>query len=116
MPSDFSSADTSSACEHAWCSTPHGATVHPDDEDHRSPGVLVHGVIRSRGIAHRTALEVGMLRRRHDGDEWLVIEDGERVHLEVTIETARRIVQAIAADATLRTQLARAPDARIHGD
>lgn len=101
MAPDLSSA-ASSTCEHAWCSTPHGTTLHPDDEDHRSAGILVHGVVRSGGNEHEAEFEVGMLRHRHDSDEWLVIEDGDSIHLEVTVETARRLVRAIAAEDALR--------------
>lgn len=105
MPPNQLPAGTREACGHAWCITAHGATSHPDDEDHRSAGILVHGVGRVDGHERDVALEVGLLRRHNGDDEWFVVEDGDGVHFEVTVRTARHIARAIAADPALRAHL-----------
>ncbi|WP_336630995.1 MULTISPECIES: hypothetical protein [unclassified Microbacterium] len=96
----------SATCTRPWCVTAHGETSHPDDEDHRSAGLGVAVHTRSRaGRGHRTIAEVGLLQRRTDPEVWLVIEDGAGLHAEVTLESARRIVRAVAADPVLRDAL-----------
>ncbi len=45
-----------------------------------------------------------MLRRRHENERWFVIEDGRDVHLELTLDTARRIVRAVVDDPHLRAE------------
>lgn len=91
-----------------WCTTEHGCTVHPDDEDHRSDGVGVSVDVRSRrdhGATHSTHVEVGLVRRITEHRSWFVIEDGDSIHLEITIDSARRLFDAIEADPTLQSVL-----------
>jgi len=96
---------SSSSCGLPWCTTPHGRTTHPDDEDHRSVGILVAATVRDeRGVVD-TQLEVGLLRRRDEDTTWFVIEDGEAVHLELTLESARRVRDAVRSDETVRRAL-----------
>ena len=98
-------------CPYPWCTTPHGTTSHPDDEDHRSAGILMPAVARSLDpTVHDTEIEVGLLHRRHDGETWVVIEDGADVHLEVTLDTARRLAQALWKDPGLSAALGLTPD------
>lgn len=103
-------------CTRPWCVTAHGETAHPDDEDHRSAGLGVAVDTRScadSGRGHRTIAEVGLLQRRSDPDVWLVIEDGADLRMEVTLESARRLVRAITTDPVLSDALApSAGDAR----
>lgn len=100
--------EETTACTRPWCVTRHGETAHPDDEDHRSAGLGVTVEARSGGEAgrgQRTIVEVGLLQRRADPSAWVVIEDGDGVHVEVTLDSARRLVRAIAADPLLRAAL-----------
>ena len=64
-------------CEFTWCTTRHGDTVHPDDETHRSAGIAFTARVRgvaaiARGV--EADVEVGILRRPGDTENWLVIE------------------------------------------
>lgn len=94
-----------SDCGLPWCTTPHGTTVHSDDEDHRSVGIVVPVRVRDgRGIVD-TLVEVGLLRRRDETRTWFVIEDGDRVHLELTLDSARELRDAIRADPFLAAAL-----------
>ncbi|MCJ1706413.1 hypothetical protein [Microbacterium sp. VKM Ac-2923] len=97
-----------SRCVFAWCVTEHGATVHPDDEDHRSVGVSV--TVRARrgdagGPGEETELELGALRRAGDSETWIVIETGIGVSLALTREGAhllqRRLLGEIGTDGAL---------------
>lgn len=90
-----------------WCTTAHGSTIHPDDEDHRSAGITVPVDVRAPGSrsATHTDVEVGLLRRRGDDETWVVIEDGLDVRLELTVTSARRIVQAIRDHLALTSAL-----------
>jgi hypothetical protein len=49
--------------------------------------------------------EVGLLRRVSDDRTWLVVEDGGRIHLEITIASARAFLAALAADPTVAREL-----------
>ncbi|MFT4135939.1 hypothetical protein [Microbacterium sp.] len=96
------------SCGHDWCATAHGTTTHPDDEDHRSHGILAPAIVRARESRWlETEVEIGLLRRRHDAECWLVIEDGADVHLEVTLDTARALVRTVLRDPALRAALHR---------
>ncbi len=66
-------------CGFAWCTTLHGSTVHPDDETHRSAGIAFPARVRGvheQGRGTEADVEVGVLRRTDDADDWLVIEVG----------------------------------------
>lgn len=95
-------ATTPQTCSYGWCTTAHGHTIHPDDEDHRSEGTPVGAVVRTiDGGTRETELEFGLLRRRDDAQTWFVLEDGVGVHLELTLDSARDLLRAVRADASL---------------
>ncbi|MDQ1137897.1 hypothetical protein QE410_002696 [Microbacterium sp. SORGH_AS 1204] len=86
-------------CIHEWCVTEHGATVHPDDEDHRSVGVALTVRARrgeDRGGGEETTLEIGALRRSDDPETWIVIETGIGVSLALTRDGARDLQHRLA--------------------
>lgn len=92
-------------CAFAWCTTPHGRTVHPADEDHRSAGIALP--VRSRGAGadgrgDTTEWEVGLLRRGSDDETWLVIEAGRGGSLALPIEGVRALSAVLRNDAELR--------------
>lgn len=79
-------------CIHPWCVTEHGATVHPDDEDHRSAGAALTVRARraeARGPGGETQLELGALRRVGESETWIVIETGIGASLALTRDGAR---------------------------
>lgn len=89
-----------------WCATDHGHIQHPDDDDHRSEGRAV--VVEARtptGDVTATVVEIGLLRRQDDAQTWFVIEDGQHIHLELTLDSARQLLRAMREDKTLRTAL-----------
>lgn len=95
-------------CEFDWCATEHGAHAHPEDDDHRSPGVGSAALLRRVGGSGHgvdTELEVGVLRRRDDDQAWLVIDAGQGVGIEIAIDSARRIVHALVRDDAFRRLL-----------
>lgn len=96
-------------CDLAWCTTPHGETVHPDDEAHRSEGVgflaRVRGV-REIGPGVDVDVEVGLLRRKDDLESWLVIEGADGTGLELSLEGARRLRRVLEGDPYIRAALA----------
>ena len=67
----------SARCAFAWCTTLHGETAHPDDEAHRSAGAGFAARVRpvdGAGIGGEADVEVGVLRRLDDDQNWLVVE------------------------------------------
>ena len=89
-----------------WCTTEHGLVVHPDDEDHRSHGIPAEIEVRDAGASDgRSAeIEVGLLRRSSDRETWFVIE-GQGIHIELTLESARRLAEAVCSNSELRDTL-----------
>lgn len=88
-------------CVHVWCVSEHGATVHPDDEDHRSAGVSVTVRARrgdARGPGEETELELGALRRADDLETWIVIETGIGVSLALTREGAQLLERRLRSE------------------
>lgn len=86
-------------CAFAWCVTPHGDTVHPADEDHRSEGAGF--TIRTRDAGDHGAgtvhdVEIGVLRRQDDDATWIVVEAGGcssfAVHVDDAGEIGRRLI------------------------
>lgn len=49
--------------------------------------------------------ELGVLRRTDDDETWVVLEIGARPALAVTVETARRLRDALFSDPMLRRAL-----------
>ncbi|MCC4248533.1 MULTISPECIES: hypothetical protein [Microbacterium] len=94
-------------CAFAWCTTLHGETTHPDDEDHRSAGAGFSARLRGVDESGRGAavdVEVGILRRRDDTENWLVIEVGGG-GLALSAEGARELRRALADDPQIREAL-----------
>lgn len=87
-------------CAFAWCATPHGETLHPADEDHRSEGFALTvraRDVRTHGDGDTLDVEIGVLRRQDDDSTWIVIETGERssvaIHLDDAGAIGRRILR-----------------------
>lgn len=96
-------------CDLAWCTTPHGDTVHPDDEVHRSEGVGFLArirAVREAGPGVEAEVEVGLLRRKDDIEGWLVIEGADGTGLELSFEGARRLRRVLDGDPQIRAALA----------
>lgn len=91
-------------CVFAWCVTEHGATVHPDDEDHRSAGIGVSARVRDsvvRGVGVATEVEIGLLRRAADVETWVIVETGVGVSVSVPVHAARALVAGVWSDAEI---------------
>ena len=76
----------------------HGATVHPDDEDHRSARVALTVRARraeARGPGEETELELGVLRRAGESETWIVIETGIGASLALTRDGARLLLRRL---------------------
>jgi len=98
------------ACPH-WCTGGHAEHDHPDDRVHRSAALAVPVVAR------RTIFDSGELRRseratefevavsRVDGETatWAYVGDGPAMFIEVTLESAARLVDALG-DALVRSR------------
>lgn len=92
-------------CEFEWCTTDHGATAHPDDEDHRSEGWGWLGRVRDgrgSGPGVMTVLEVGVLRRTDDAASWIVIETGIGTSLALSPEAAQTLARRLLDDGDVR--------------
>lgn len=87
-------------CPH-WCVEDHSAQLHPDDQRHLSASVLVQVIARPRSSIHPDAVphaeELGIVVHRSIGgfETWLAIAS-EAQALEVSLESARRLVHALA--------------------
>jgi len=91
-------------CAFDWCVTEHGATVHPDDEDHRSAGRGAEVRVRDAGAAGEgepDVLEAGLLRRAGDADTWVVLETGTGASISVPVGDFRAFLHAWRDDAWL---------------
>jgi hypothetical protein len=96
------------SCGFAWCTTDHGHTTHPDDEDHRDDGIPVDLEVRDNADAASATVrsaEVGLLRRRSDDQTWLVVDDGSGLDHAISLDSARRLVRAIARNPALAREL-----------
>lgn len=95
-------------CEFSWCTTEHGQTVHPDDEEHRSGGVALPVRVRragESGAGTATVVDVGLHRGLHDDQTWLSFDDGRTVRAEVSLAAAREVLRAVLADPDLDLEL-----------
>lgn len=94
-------------CAYAWCTTRHGLTIHPDDEAHRSSGSGFAARVRGSdeaGAGRETQIEVGVLRRPGDVENWLAIEVGS-AGLTLSIDGARELRRVLAEDPQIREAL-----------
>lgn len=88
-------------CAFAWCSTAHGATVDPSDEDHRSAGFGWVGRVRdarASGPGVETDIELGVVRRTDDTAPWIVIETGAGLSLALSPRAARTLGHRLLDD------------------
>lgn len=88
------------SCGYAWCTTEHGRTVHPHDEDHRSAGTGVTLRVRTgldRGSGRLEEWEIGLLRRSTDEETWLVVETGDGAAVALSHDALKVIVEAVSA-------------------
>ncbi|MDQ1123246.1 hypothetical protein QE412_001819 [Microbacterium trichothecenolyticum] len=93
-------------CTFEWCTTAHGATVDPADEDHRSEGFGWVGRVRdgrSSGPGFETDIEVGVLRRFDDSAVWIVIETGAGISLALSPRAARTLGHRLLDDPDVRS-------------
>lgn len=105
---DAATAGPTPACGFSWCTTDHGATLHPDDEEHRSAGVAVPVVYRRgamRSTERQTTVEIGLVQRASDLQVWLVLDDGADVDLQIPAELAHQVVAALRSDPHLGAEL-----------
>ena len=88
-----------------WCAGGHEESDHPDDRVHRSCAVPVPVVARrtwfegARLYRHEEAAEFDVALGRVDGEgeTWLYVGDGPARSIEVTAESAERLLAAIGA-------------------
>lgn len=87
-------------CPH-WCVEDHATQLHPDDQRHLSASVLVQVIARPRRSTNLGAapqaeeLGIAIHRRVGEFETWLAIAS-ESQALEVSLESARRLVHALA--------------------
>lgn len=97
---------SNAGCDVDWCSTDHSSLAHPDDDDHRSVGLAVTAEVRDgRSGTISSTVEIGLLQRTADIEPWFVIEDGDGVHLEVTLDSARRMIHQALRNDDIRSAL-----------
>lgn len=91
-------------CAFSWCTTLHGETTHPDDEAHRSAGTGFSTRVRcaqETGAGAEAEVEVGILRRPDDDENWLVVEVGGR-GLMFSRDGVRELRRILAQDPQIR--------------
>ena len=88
-----------------WCVGGHRESDHPDDRQHRSDSLEVPVVLRRTelvpdGLARTVEaadFEVGLSRVDGAPETWLYVGDGPGRSLELSAESAHRLIQAVAA-------------------
>lgn len=83
-----------------WCEGGHAETDHPEDHIHRSAGIAIPVIMRRTfvtdgklaHIVEATDLELGFSRAVDDSDTWVYLGIGEGWELELSLESARRII------------------------
>lgn len=94
----------------SWCTGEHREADHPDDRVHRGVPITVPVVARrtwfdAAGIrrdSEATDFEVALSRVDGDDETWLYAGSGPAAAIDVTAESAQRLVRAI--DAVLRSR------------
>ena len=92
-----------------WCVGGHGELDHPDDRVHRSRSVVVPVVARHtwfegallRRSADAVDFDVAISQVDGESDIWLYVGAGPAASIEVTLESAERLVRAIGEVAAL---------------
>lgn len=88
-----------------WCAVEHAEGDHPDDRVHRSASVAVPVIARrtwfeGAGIlrdSEAVELEVALARVDGEAQTWLYAGEGPGSAIEVTVESAERLVEAMGA-------------------
>ena len=88
----------------AWCAGGHRESDHPDDRQHRSASIAVPVVVRRTTLesarlvrtAEAAEFEVGLSRADGESDTWLYLGEGPGASIEVSAESARRLLAAAA--------------------
>ena len=94
----------------SWCRGDHREHDHPDDRVHRSDSVLVPVVGRRtwfegagmRREVQATEVDVALSRLDGECEIWLYVGSGPAMSLDVTAESAERLVRSIVD--TLRSR------------
>ena len=87
-----------------WCTGEHGERDHPDDRVHRGRSTAVPVVARRawfdgegiRRSAEAVDFEVALSRVDGEPETWLYVGAGPGLSIEVTAESAERLVRAMA--------------------
>ncbi len=88
-----------------WCSGEHGEFDHPDDRAHRSSSLAVPVTVRRtwfeggsiRHAVDDAEFEVGMSQVDGDTEIWFYVGDGPARSIEIDVQSAARLVEAMAA-------------------
>ena len=94
-----------------WCVGGHAEHDHPDDRVHRSAALSVPVVVRRTSFsgpeAHRSTeaaeFEVAVSRVDGETETWAYVGEGPRMFIEVTTESAARLIGAVG-DAVIRSR------------
>jgi hypothetical protein len=86
-----------------WCAVDHREDDHPDDRSHRTDASAVPVIARSRRFENDALVfeleamefEVGASRRDGEADTWIYVGAGGGQQLEVSRESAERLIRAI---------------------
>lgn len=83
-----------------WCAGDHLESDLPEDRVHRAPGVAVPVVSRRTDTdlvrtAHPEEYEIGLSRADGSTETWVYIGAGPGEYLEVSVESARRLIAAL---------------------
>jgi hypothetical protein len=87
----------------SWCTGGHGVSDHPDDRVHRSGFPAVDVVMRQQRLegdrlerdVTGQELEVALSRATGSGESWVYIGIGPERSLEITQESAERLLEAL---------------------
>jgi hypothetical protein len=88
----------------SWCVGGHRESDHPDDRQHRSASTPVPVVVRRTTLerdglvraAEAAEFEVGLSRADGEPDTWLYVGEGPGASIELSAESARRLLAAAA--------------------
>jgi hypothetical protein len=85
-----------------WCAGAHAENDHPDDRVHRSAGIAVSAVLRSKRLGPARVefdevadeVEVGLARADGHRATWLYVGAGPGREIELSLDTASRVLRA----------------------
>jgi hypothetical protein len=85
-----------------WCAGAHAENDHLDDRVHRSEGIAVSAVIRSKRLGAMRVefeveaddVEVGLSRTDGQHETWLYVGAGPGREIELSLDTASRVLRA----------------------